>query len=91
MQVPIELKKRYLDRRIGELSELIKCLEDEDFGPALKLGHQVKGSAVTFDFPEIALYGDQIEAAANVKDKESLHQLISELSGLIQQFRTQFH
>ena len=91
MHVPVELKKRYLDRRILELKELMDSLEREDYNPALKLGHQIKGNAVTFDFPQIAPYGRQIESAAKNQDKDSLRALATELVGLIQEAQTQFH
>lgn len=91
MQVPVELKRKYLERRIQDIDHLILSLENNDFGPAIKLGHQVKGNAVTFDFPQMAPLGIEIENAAKNKDKESIKNLIQKMSSEIHQARMLFH
>lgn len=77
MQVPIELKRKYLQRRIEDIQVLLSSLEVNDFAPAIKLGHQVKGNALTFDFPQMAPIGVEIEQAAKNHDKASV-QLFSQ-------------
>lgn len=77
MQVPVELKRKYLERRIEDIQVLLSSLEVNDFAPAIKLGHQVKGNALTFDFPQIAPLGIEIEQAAKNHDKASV-QLFSQ-------------
>jgi HPt (histidine-containing phosphotransfer) domain-containing protein len=69
MEVPVELKRKYLERRIQDLRHLRSLLEIDDYSEALRLGHQVKGNAVTFDFPQIVPFGIAIENAAKIKDK----------------------
>lgn len=91
MQVPVELKVKYLDRKVQDIQLLITSLEKDDFAPALKLGHQVKGNAETFDFPQMAPIGIQIEAAAKNHDKESLRRLIDQMAQLISEARLTFH
>ena len=66
-------------------------LENNDFGPAIKLGHQVKGNAVTFDFPQMAPIGIEIENAAKNQDKESIMDLIQKMATEIHQARLMFH
>ena len=72
MQVPVELKIKYLSRRFQDIERLRLSLEQDDYSLAQKLGHQVKGNAVTFDFPQIAFIGVEMEMAAQKKDKEKL-------------------
>jgi HPt (histidine-containing phosphotransfer) domain-containing protein len=91
MQVPVELKRKYLDRRIQDIDHLISSLEVNDFGPAVKLGHQVKGNAVTFDFPQIAPFGIKIETAAKKQDKEGVKHLIQLMASEIHLARLSFH
>ena len=79
MLVPIELKRRYLSRRVEDLAQLKEALAKNDFAPALKLGHQVKGNAVTFDFPQMAPLGVEFEIAARLCDKERLLLLVKKM------------
>jgi HPt (histidine-containing phosphotransfer) domain-containing protein len=87
MKIPAELKRKYLDRRIKDLENLRHSLNQDDYSPALKLGHQVKGNAVTFDFHEIAPFGVAMEIAAQVKDKEQITHIIIKMEELIHMAR----
>lgn len=91
MQVPVELKVKYLDRKVQDIQILISSLEKNDFAPALKLGHQVKGNANTFDFPQMAPIGIKIENAAKNQDKECLRALIDQMAQVISEARLTFH
>ena len=68
MKVPVELKIKYLSRRIQDIERLRSSLEQGDYSFAQKLGHQVKGNAVTFDVPQIAQLGHEMERAALKKE-----------------------
>jgi len=87
MEVPVELKRRYLDRRILELSHLRHLLDLDDYSEALRVGHQVKGNAQTFDLPEIVPYGIAIENAAKIKNKEEIQFQISRMEHALQDAR----
>ena len=52
---------------------------------------QVKGNAVTFDCPQIAPLGVEIEFAAKNEDMEGLRHLIQIMASEIQQARLNFH
>lgn len=79
MQVPVELKIKYLSRRLQEIESLRAALEVDDFSVALKLGHQVKGNAQTFEFPQMTDMGVEIEKAARARDKEVVQQLVEKM------------
>lgn len=83
MVVPAELKQRYLSRRIQDLVHLKESLLNNDFSFALKLGHQVKGNAVTFEFPQMATIGHELEQAARGKDMEKLMHLVLKMESAI--------
>ncbi len=83
MVVPVELKQRYLSRRIQDLANLKEALLNNDFAPALKLGHQVKGNADTFELPHMAPIGVELEHAAKRQDKETLMTLVKKLESAI--------
>lgn len=79
MQVPVELKIRYLSRRIQDIERLRQSLDQDDYTFALRMGHQVKGNAVTFGVPQIAFLGFEIENAAKKKDKEKVKILMQKM------------
>ena len=83
MQVPIELKIKYLKRRLEDITRLRISLNEEDYSFAQKVGHQVKGNAVTFDVPQIAQIGFDLEKAALRKDKDRLNILIQKMESVL--------
>jgi HPt (histidine-containing phosphotransfer) domain-containing protein len=88
MQVPVELKIKYLSRRFQDIERLRATLELDDYSFAQKLGHQVKGNAVTFDVPQIAFIGFEMEVAAQKKDKEKVKILIQKMETALQSVKT---
>lgn len=91
MEVPVELKRKYLERRVQDIEHLMSSLDKNDFAPAAKLGHQVKGNAVTFDFPQMEPIGKDIERAARERNKSELKNLVEKMDAVIQQARLTFH
>lgn len=79
MKVPVELKLKYLTRRIQDIQYLKSSLDKDDYTFAMKLGHQVKGNAVTFDFPQMAFIGVEMENAAKKKDKDKVKTLMRKM------------
>lgn len=79
MRVPVELKIKYLNRKILDLKRLKTLLEEGDYSFAIKVGHQMKGNGVTFDVPQIASLGRELQMAAQTKDKETVKVLIQKV------------
>lgn len=90
MQVPVELKIKYLSRRMQDIERLRTSLEQDDYTFAQKVGHQVKGNAVTFDVPQIATIGYEMEKAAQIRDKEKVKVLIQKMESMIQSAQSLF-
>jgi HPt (histidine-containing phosphotransfer) domain-containing protein len=90
MQVPVELKRKYIERRVQDIEQLMSSLETEDYEPAMRIGHQLKGNASTFDFPQIAPIGREIENAGKNRDKQSLKSLIEMMDREVRLASVQF-
>lgn len=90
MQVPVELKIKYLSRRSADIERLRHSLDNGDFTGALKLGHQVKGNADTFEFPQMTNLGLEIEKAARDQNKEAVRFLMEKMESVIQNARSLF-
>lgn len=89
MHVPQELKIKYLDRRIMDIQLLRSSLSKGDFALALKLGHQVKGNAATFEFPQMAQLGCEIEMAAKCHDRIAIENLVKKMESEIKEAQAQ--
>lgn len=79
MKLPVELKRRYLDRRLEDIRVVRQMIDDGDFSEAIRVGHQVKGNAVTFEVPQIAWIGTEIESAAKRRDAEKIRILMKRM------------
>lgn len=79
MKLPVELKQRYIKRRLDDIRILRQTVSDGDFSEALRVGHQVKGNAVTFEVPQIAIIGNEMETAARRRDIGKLQILIKKM------------
>jgi HPt (histidine-containing phosphotransfer) domain-containing protein len=85
MQISIEHKKKYLDRRLSEIEELNNSLINEHFDLAINIGHRLKGNGKTFGHPAISSIGIAIEKAAIAKDKAELSLAIECLDNYIKE------
>ncbi|HLW57848.1 MAG TPA: Hpt domain-containing protein [Bacteriovoracaceae bacterium] len=83
MKLPIELKRRYLDRRLEDIKVVRQMIDHGDFSEAIRVGHQVKGNAVTFEVPQIAWLGTEIESAAKRRDAEKIRILMQRMEVVI--------
>lgn len=66
--VPAAAQKKYLQRRLIDLEKINIEVSFGKFDLAKKIGHQIKGSAATFDFPALAEFGNRLEFAAEAED-----------------------
>lgn len=90
MEVPQELKIKYLSRRLQDVAILKNSLDQEDFSIAQRVGHQVKGNALTFDVPQIAWIGIEMERAALNRDKEKVQNLIQQMEVAVKSVQARF-
>ena len=84
--VPLESRKKYLTRRLEELSRLGESM---DLELAKKVGHQMKGNAATFLFPVLAAMGSELEIAANAEDGVLIKKKVREITDTVQKLLTE--
>ncbi|KYG65143.1 hypothetical protein AZI87_11270 [Bdellovibrio bacteriovorus] len=79
MTVPLDAKQKYLSRRLAELAKIQEMAHAPDWEFVIKVGHQIKGNAKTFEFPSLSHLGARLEEAGNVKDPHLLKDVCDEL------------
>ncbi|MFP5386275.1 MAG: hypothetical protein ACLGHN_09375 [Bacteriovoracia bacterium] len=85
MEVPMDIRFRYVERRKKDLERCLLSLEKENFSELEKVGHQLKGNGVTFGHAELSAIGSHLEKAANLKDMSSLERALKEFSRWVNQ------
>lgn len=83
MDVPQEMLFRYMERRKKDLETCLLCLEKENFTELEKVGHQLKGNAVTFGYSELSEIGSHMEKAAARKDVDEIERALEEFSSWV--------
>lgn len=84
LSVPKESQIRYLRRRQEELPKVLAELEQGQLDLAKKVGHQMKGNASTFNFPELEMLGKKLDEAALKKDLETARSSVNEISAIVE-------
>jgi hypothetical protein len=69
----------YLANRRNEVSEMIELLAASDFERLSVLGHNLKGTARGYGFPDLAPMGSALELSASYRDSGALHTQITDL------------
>ena len=87
MQVPTEARQKYLDRRKQDIIACQEALSKQDFNFLERVGHQIKGNAVTFGFDELTNVAVAMEIAAKAKDLQQLQDLVAKFTTAIQNAR----
>jgi HPt (histidine-containing phosphotransfer) domain-containing protein len=91
MHILDEHKKKYLNRRIGEIEELKQSLSVDDFDVAINIGHRLKGNGETFGYPIISALGISLEQAGIAKDKVKLREAIELLEVNVEENLKEIH
>ncbi|WP_295903745.1 Hpt domain-containing protein [uncultured Bdellovibrio sp.] len=76
--VPLESRIKYLKRRQEEIAKI--DFENPDWDFVKKVGHQIKGNAVTFLFPELTELGKRLEDASVSQDIKQIKEICGELA-----------
>lgn len=76
IEIPEEVRQRYLDRRRRDIECLRSALDSGTFDEFKRIGHQLKGNAASFGYNELESLAVQMEAAAVREDlNEAARQL----------------
>jgi HPt (histidine-containing phosphotransfer) domain-containing protein len=74
----------YLASRRKEASEMTELLAASDFKRLSVLGHNLKGTARGYGFPDLVQIGSALEHAANQMDRGTLRTRITDLGNYLQ-------
>lgn len=70
--IPDDLKARYLERRRKDVISCSEAVQQRDFKTLERVGHQIKGNALSFGYPELETIGAEIEISAKSQDVPGL-------------------
>ena len=91
MTVPMESQVRYLQRRTAELAQIRSSFSSQpDWELIKKVGHQIKGNAVTFGFAQLAEFGKTLEVAAAQGDAPQAQEISEKLEQEVQRLLKSF-
>ena len=72
------MQAKYLMRRQGDLKMLQSALQDDQFDPFTRLGHQIKGNASSYGYIDLQEIAERIEIAGLDMNRESAQQIVAE-------------
>jgi signal transduction histidine kinase/CheY-like chemotaxis protein/HPt (histidine-containing phosphotransfer) domain-containing protein len=78
---------RFLETRREELQQAVVWLEEGRLEAIARFGHQLKGTAATFGFPDVGMVGARLEEAAKGGDVEAARAELDALRPLLDQRR----
>jgi HPt (histidine-containing phosphotransfer) domain-containing protein len=68
VDIPPEVRARYIERRRQDLETLLKATETGRFEDFCRVGHQLKGNAASFGYAELEKIGIQLEQIGLAED-----------------------
>jgi HPt (histidine-containing phosphotransfer) domain-containing protein len=73
-----EMRDRYIQRRRIDLDRLQIAIAEKNSETLLHVGHQIKGNAASFQFPELETLAIKIEDAGHKQDYAAGAKLLEE-------------
>jgi HPt (histidine-containing phosphotransfer) domain-containing protein len=68
IDIPDEMKAKYIERRKQDYLTCVDALEKNDFETFLRIGHQLKGNAASFGYDVLGVIAVELEKAAMIQD-----------------------
>lgn len=68
VEIPAELRAKYLERRKNDLELLKNSLSSRTFEEFKRIGHQLKGNAASFGYKDLERIAVDLEIAGQQKD-----------------------
>ena len=78
MELSTEQKQKYLTRRENDLRDCFTAIESKDVPILARIGHQMKGNAITFGFDPLSKIGQDLEDAARACDWAKVEAAVSQ-------------
>ena len=76
MELSQDQKDKYIVRRRKDLEDCLSALEKRDPVVLQRVGHQMKGNALTFGFPELGQIGEELEKAIRAENWEKSREFV---------------
>ncbi len=86
LDISDEMRELYIQHRKKDLHRCLTALKMSDFSFLEKIGHQVKGNALSFGFDDLTSVAIELEGAAKAHDIQHLEKVLSEFDKAIQKF-----
>lgn len=61
MDLPIEMYKKYIERRKADVTQLQEAVSSGSVEVFKRIGHQIRGNAASFGFEDLADIGSRME------------------------------
>ncbi len=74
-----EAVERYLNRRVEELRDMKRFLDEERFDDIVMLSHKIKGSAPTFGLDGVGRLAEKLEENAEKFAKKDVSEVLTEM------------
>lgn len=87
MQLPIEMRQAYLQRRKADLPALEEACSKMEAPFLQRIGHQLRGNALSYGFDELSVIGTQLEAASKNSDFIEAKQLVSKIKQYVENYK----
>jgi CheY-like chemotaxis protein/HPt (histidine-containing phosphotransfer) domain-containing protein len=84
-----DLVPGYLERGAEDIQRLMGALAAQDFEALRIAGHNMKGTGLSYGFPEITQTGALMELAARSRDEDELRRQIDSLAAYLDQIETE--
>lgn len=68
MIIPEDARERYIERRKKDVESLQSALRSKAFEEFKRIGHQLKGNAASFGYPDLEKVAIQLEVAGEKAD-----------------------
>jgi PAS domain S-box-containing protein len=78
------ISRKYIQKHLESIAQIRTCLEDRSMDELRKMGHNIKGTAASYGFPELTTLGAAIENAAKASDLQQMEANIKRMEHYIQ-------
>ena len=87
MELPIEMRQAYLRRRKADLILLEEACEKMEAPYLQRVGHQLRGNAISYGFDELSTIGTQLETASKNHNFREAGELVKQIKNYVEGYR----
>lgn len=83
IDIPDEMKAKYIERRKQDYVNCIEALAKSDFDTFIRIGHQLKGNAASFGYDDLGVIATDLEKAAKNQDLTQIKTLMEKFDNFL--------